>query len=362
VRADVVFDDRQLETLADFSGAIRIQQGGRELYRGSFGLANRAWQVNNDQETRFRVASVSKMFTAVAVLQLVDQGRFGLDEPIGTMLDLAATTVPAEVTVEQLLTMTSGIADWFDESGDWASNWAELIRSHPIYLLRRNEDYLPLFAGKPPLYAPGERHLYNNSGYLLLGMLIERVTGEAYFDYVCGHVFEPAGMHGAGFVALDDVEPRVAEGYLPVINADGPVTGWKRNIYSTTPAAAADGGAVCTAADLTAFNQALRGGLLLGPQSTGRMLTPQVSQQDERTRGYTWMYGYGIMFILDDHGTVVRWGHTGEEDGVSARLYHYPGLDVDVAILGNHSWCAGKLAWEIHDALIGAAPGAACQS
>ncbi|MET8148664.1 serine hydrolase domain-containing protein [Actinoplanes sp. NPDC049668] len=352
---DLAFDDRKLTTLPDFSGAIRIEQAGREVYRGSFGLANRAWQVHNDQETRFRVASISKMFTAVAVLRLVEQGQFGLGDRIGTMLDLSGTTLPAEVTVEQLLTMTSGIADWFDESGDWEKNWAELIRRQPIYLLRRHEDYLPLFAHEPPLSAPGERYSYNGAGYLLLGMLIERITGDTYFDHIRRHVFEPAGMHGAGFVALDDVEPHIAEGYLPPTDADGAVTGWKRNIYSTTPEGAADGGATCTTADLIAFNRALRGGLLLGQELTSRMLTPQVKQQDERTRGYTWKYSYGVMFILDDHDTVVRWGHTGEEDGVSARLYHYPGLDVDVAILGNHSWCAGKLAWEIHDSLIGAA-------
>jgi CubicO group peptidase (beta-lactamase class C family) len=245
--------------------------------------------------------------------------------------------------------MTSGIADWFDESGDWEAQWAELIRRHPIYLLRRDEDYLPLFAHKPPLSAPGERHRYNGAGYLLLGMLIERTSGLSYVDYVRQHVFEPAAMTGSGLVALDDVEPRVAEGYLPPA---GSSTGWRRNIYSTTPAGAADGGAVCTAADVIAFGRALRGGRLLGAEMTERMLTAAISERDEKVRGYTWMYGYGVMFILDNIGRVVRWGHTGEEDGVSARLYHYPALDVDVAILGNQSRCAGTLAWEIHDALL----------
>ena len=82
------------------------------------------------------------------------------------------------------------------------------------------------------------------------------------------------------------------------------------------------------------------------------MLTPKVSQTDERIRGYTWKYGYGNFFLLDDDAHIVRWGHTGEEDGVSCRLYYYPKANLDVVILGNQSWCAGSLGWEIHDILL----------
>ena len=82
------------------------------------------------------------------------------------------------------------------------------------------------------------------------------------------------------------------------------------------------------------------------------MLTPKVREADEQFRGYTWMYGYGNFFLLDASDQIVRWGHTGEEDGVSGRLYHYPRQNLDVIILGNQSWCAGSLAWEIHDLIV----------
>ncbi|WKX73940.1 serine hydrolase [Streptomyces sp. XD-27] len=337
-----------------FSGAVVVARAGEPVFADAFGWASRAWRIPNTVGTRFRVASVSKMFTAVAVLRLVEQGRVGPADRLAPLLGARGAWLPPEVTVSHALTMTSGIADWFDEGGDWAAEWAALTAAHPLYLLRDNADYLPLFAGKEPLFAPGERHRYNGAGYILLGLLLESLTGRPYADVIHDQVFARAAMADSGFVALDEVVPGVAEGHLPPEEAaDGRRTGWRRNVYSATPAAAADGGATCTADDLVGFARALRSGRLLGADMTRRALTPQVLERAEKVRGYTWKYGYGVMFLLDDDGTVVRWGHTGEEDGVSARLYHYPRLDADVAILGNVSGCAGALGWDLHDALTG---------
>ena len=130
--------------------------------------------------------------------------------------------------------------------------------------------------------------------------------------------------------------------------------GWKKNIYAVTVGPAADGGPTSTVDDLIRFAQALRNGTLLSPALTQEMLTPQVQQDEENYRGYTWMYGYGNIFLLDENGQVVRWGHTGKEDGISCRLYRYPQEKMDVVILGNQSWCAGRLGWEIHDLITGA--------
>jgi CubicO group peptidase (beta-lactamase class C family) len=331
-----------------FSGAVLVRQGGRNRVRAAYGYAVRGWQVPNRSDTRFRIASISKMFTAVAVLQLIDAGELSLDTPLAGYLGLQGTTVPPDASVYHMLTMTSGMADWFDESGDWAANWAALIHAHPIYLLRRNEDYLPLFAGAQPPAPAGAGYRYNGAGYILLGMAIERASGMPYFDYVRRHIFEPAGMARSDFVALDAAAPEVAEGYLP---ADG--GGWLKNVYSTTPEAAADGGATSTLDDLARFSRALRQGWLLSAGMTQAMLTPHVLESEERPRGYTWKYSYGVQFILDDAGRIVRWGHTGEEDGVSCRLYYYPEQDTDVVILGNQSRCAGELGWEIHEMVVG---------
>ena len=335
-----------------FSGTVLVQQGDEPWFAGACGYANRSWEVDNRLDTRFRVASISKMFTAVAVLQLIDEGRLGLGDSLVECLDLEETTIPKRATVHHMLTMTSGIADWFDESGDWEEEWAALCREHPIYLFRRNQDYLPLFLNEPPIAPVGEEYHYNGAGYILLGLVVERLSGLPYFDYVREHVFARANMERSGFFALDGVAPEVAEGYVPVTNEDDRIAGWRKNIYSTTPEAAADGGATSTAADLVRFAQALRDGLLLSPEMTDAMLTPRVMQHDERYRGYAWKYGYGNNFLLDESDNVVRWGHTGEEDGASCRLYCYPQQGLDVAILGNQSWCAGDLAWQIHDLIV----------
>jgi CubicO group peptidase (beta-lactamase class C family) len=336
-----------------FSGAVLISRDGKPLFRRAYGYANRSWKVENRVDTRFRIASISKMFTAVAILQLVDKGEITLDMSVIECLDLQNTKIPPEATIYHMLTMTSGIADWFDESGDWEENWATLCRKHPIYLLRRNEDYLPLFVNENPIAAVGEKHQYNGAGYILLGMVIEKVSGLSYFDWVDQQVFAPAQMTASGFLSIDGIYDNVAEGDIPITDGNEKnVIGWKRNIYSVTPEAAADGGGTSTVDDLNRFSQALRGGGLLSVEMTQEMLTPQVLAEEKPFRGYTWKYGYANMFILDEADRIVRWGHTGEEDGVSCRLYYYPERDLDVIILANRSWCAGSLAWEVHDLIL----------
>lgn len=334
-----------------FSGTVRVTRHGQPVFTRVFGMASRRWSIPNTHDTRFRVASVSKMFTAVAVLQLVERQQVRLGDALVDFVKDHVPELDPRVTVHHALTMTAGIGDWFEEgSDDWEAEWAALTSSQPLYLLRDNKDYLPLFADKQPHFAPGERYLYNGAGYIMLGLLIESVTGRSFEEVIVDDVFARAGMSASGFPALDDLGPDIAEGYLATADSATP---YRTNHYATTPRAAADGGATCTAADLTAFAHALRHGRLLNEETTRLALTPQVDEREEKVRGYRWMYGFGLTHILDDEGTVVRWGHTGEEDGVSARLYHYPQQDLDVAVLSNISWCAGDMGWAVHDALVG---------
>jgi CubicO group peptidase (beta-lactamase class C family) len=349
-----LLDDKSEEER--FSGVVLIQRKDETVMESVYGYANRSWKVKNRANTRFRIASISKMFTAVAVLQLIEEGKLALDTRVIECLDLGNSTIPKDATVYHLLTMTSGMADWFDESGNWEEDWAELCRKHPIYLFRRNEDYLPLFVGEAPLFPVGKKHQYCGASYILLGLMIEQLSGDSYFEYIRRQIFAKAHMLKTDFVALDDVSAEVAEGYLPIADESDKIIGWTKNIYSTTPEAAADGGATSTAPDLIKFSQALRNGLLLSAGMTQEMLTPKVISNEEQFKGYIWKYGYGNYFILDQDETIVRWGHTGEEDGVSCRLYYYPKQDLDVVILANQSWSAGSLGWQIHDLILETSP------
>lgn len=335
-----------------FSGAVLVRQAGTDLFCRAYGYANRTWNVKNTPATRFRIASVGKMFTAAAVLQLIQAGKLSLDTRVVECLELQGTTIPVEATVYHMLTMTSGIADWIDEeSEDFDAEWAQFCRQHPVYLFRRDADYLPIFTHLEPYFPLGERHRYNGAGFMLLGLMIEKISGLSYFDYVRRHIFAPAGMSQTDFIDLDDVYPNVAEGYIRLEIDGGTVTGWIKNYYATTAGPAADGGATSTLNDMARFSLALRTGRLVAPQYAEAMLSPQVVEGEDNYRGYQWRYGFGCFILLDQSGTVVRWGHTGEEDGVSCRLLYYPQQEVDVVILGNQTSCAGKVAWDIHDLL-----------
>jgi CubicO group peptidase (beta-lactamase class C family) len=163
------------------------------------------------------------------------------------------------------------------------------------------------------------------------------------------HIFGRAGMSQTDFIDLDDVTPNVAEGYIPVKNESGVRIGWRRNIYSTTAGGAADGGETSTLDDLARFLRALRDGKLTSKELAMSMLTPTVET------GYGApgsMYGFGCFILMDEKSRVVRWGHTGEEDGISCRLYYYPMHKLDVVILGNQTACAGKLLADIHDLIL----------
>lgn len=334
----------------EFSGAVLVSQAGERLIFQGYGYANLTWRIRNTPQTHFRIASVGKMFTAAMVLHLIEQGKLSLETRLSDILDLQDTKIPSDATVYHMLTMTSGIADWSNEESDhFDEEWAEFCRVHPIYLFRKDADYLPVFANLDPYGPVGEKHRYNGAGYILLGLMIEKLTGMTYFDAVRQNIFIPAGMKDTEFLNLDDVTPGVAEGYIPVRDDRDVITSWKKNIYATTAGPAADGGATSTLEDCLRFSRSLREGKLISPEFTRAMLSPQVVQSDDNYRGFQWRYGFGCFVLLNHEGQVVRWGHTGEEDGVSCRLLYYPQQDMDVIILGNQNECAGRLAWAIQD-------------
>lgn len=333
-----------------FSGAILIRRGRADLFRRAYGFASRTWNIKNTPETRFRIASVGKLFTATAIIQLIEAGKISLDTHVVEYLDLKGTKLPPEATVYHMLTMTSGIADWINENGeDFNAEWNQFCRDHPLYLLRRDADYLPIFSQLEPYGAVGEKFRYNNAGFMLLGLMIEKATGLSYFDYIRKNVFARAGMTQTDFIDLDDVYPNVAEGYIPIKDENGAVTGWKKNIYSATAGGAADGGATSTLDDLVRFSRTLRQGKLCAKESVESMLAPKVDAGNE---GVGWMYGFGCFILLYDNAKILRWGHTGAEDGVSCQLAYYPKHKMDIVILGNQTGGAGRVLLDIHELIM----------
>ncbi|HEY4752037.1 MAG TPA: serine hydrolase domain-containing protein [Candidatus Limnocylindrales bacterium] len=340
-----------LQDLADadaFSGVVRVTAHGEERFAGAYGLASRAWGVPNTLEMRFDTASITKLFTAVAALQQVDAAAFALDEPVTAYLGLAGTQIAPEVTLRHLLTHTSGIGDDADEEA--GEPYEDVYREHPNYAIRETADFLPQFVHRAPNFPPGRGCRYNNCGYVLAGLMIERATGRSYRDVVQHDVFERAGMIGATFQGMDTVRERVAEGADPVRDAAGSIVGWRRNIYSFPPSGSPDSGALVTAVDLDRFIDAVRKGRLLSPASTDAFLTPQV---DYRERDGWWQrFGLGPWFRVEPDGEALFLEKEGTNPGVSGFVRHYPAWNITAVVLSN----IGDGAWEpgrrLHDAVM----------
>ena len=324
----------------DLSGAMLLTRGGERLFESCVGYADRATQTPVTPATRFGIASVTKMFTACTVVSLVRAGLVTFETPVVDVLppDRRPRTLLPTVTVHHLLCHTSGIADYCEEDEDspaYLADYAELWRDLPSYSLTRPADFLPLFGDLLPYRPPGECFMYSNAGYIVLGMVIEELTGQAYTDVVQQRVFDPAGMSESGFFRLDDAVADVAVGYRRA-SPDGP---WRSNVYSIPVIGGADGGAMCTARDLDRFLRAYADGTLLGP-----LRDVVLTQHADAGDGFG--EGYGVHLYPDG-----RYGHGGGDPGVEALTYRWSEEDVHLVVLINTEV---GLAGELRDAMIAA--------
>jgi CubicO group peptidase (beta-lactamase class C family) len=313
----------------DVSGAVLLTQAGETLFEGCYGAADRAAGSPVTPTTRFGLASVTKMFTAVAVADLVATGRLSFEARVVDLLplDRQPTTLHPDVAVHHLLLHTSGIADYAEEdpeSAGYLDDYASLWTDRPSYAMLRPADFLPLFADRPAYRPPGESWQYSNAGYVLLGLVLEEVTGRDYADVVQERVLDRAGMAASGFFRLDEARRDVAVGYLERSSLEEV---WRTNVYSIPVVGGPDGGAFSTLGDLDRFLTLLADGTLLGPV-TETVLAPRERLGD----GYA--HGYGVLHFPDG-----RWGHGGGDPGVEVSAQRFPGDDANLVVLCNtHGW------------------------
>jgi len=290
-----------------FSGVVLVARDGVPIYQKAVGLADREHGRPNTLGTRFNIASMGKMFTAVAVMQLVQAGKVRLDAPLGTYLtDYPNQDIAHRVTLHQLLTHTGGTGDIFGP--EFAEHRGQM---------RSLQDYVALYGTRPPLFEPGSRWMYSNYGFVLLGRVIEQVSGQSYYDYVAEHIFSPAGMTHTDLATRDgtgtDTEDR-AIGYT----RRSPEGGQPQSLESSpntsflTPRASSAGGADSTVGDLLAFANALENHRLLDAQHTELMLTGKAPMPDGGK------YAYGFSDATNDG--VRCFGHNGGGPGVSSLL------------------------------------------
>ncbi len=332
-----------------FSGVILITQGKAPLYCGAFGYASRSWHVKNTLAMRFDTASITKLFTSIAILQLIEQGLLALDTRVIDFLGLHDTTISREVTIFHLLTHSSGIGDDADEEA--GEKYEDLWKTKPNYAVTETADFLPQFVHKPPNFPPGEGCRYCNCSFVLLGLIVEKVTGTTYRDYVRKHIFTKAHMQDSDFLRLDRAENNVAEGADPIHDDANNLVGWQRNIYSLPPIGSPDGGAYVTASDLDTFLRSVHKGKLLSAELTQLFLTPHVFHRQHKE--WRVKYGFGLEFFLKADGEVDFYQKDGLNAGVSGILRYFPAQDINVVILSNMAEGVWGPIWKIHELLMG---------
>jgi CubicO group peptidase (beta-lactamase class C family) len=337
------FEDylREQAATGAFSGAVLVAKDDRPIVEQAYGQANRETSQPNNTDTRFNIGSLGKMFTGVAIAQLVEQGKLGFDDPIGDYITGLSDNI-AEISVDQLLTHTSGLGDFM------RNGYPEDAKS-----AQTATDLLPLVVSQPLQYKPGTRERYSNSGYVVLGAIVEAITRQSYYDYVDERVFEPTGMSRTGWFPPGRDTDNTARSYTaagdgiqrPPEPGDAPSTvtppphssddapddaaGGLTDNTDTVPWSNPSGGAYSTLGDLQRFAEALLDNQLLSPQMTATTMDGKVAMSSgdaEVAYGFTDGTINGVRIV----------GHGAGAPGVGAAIDIYPDLGYVVVVLTNY--------------------------
>ena len=299
----------QLAAQDRLSGAMLIARKGKIIYAHTWGLADRETKAPVTLDTKFRLGSDNKMFTAVAVLQLVAAGKISLDGKVGDYLpDYPNKDLAQKATVRMLLNHSGGTGDFFGPEFD-----------KNRLTLKHNEDYVRLFGVKDPVFPPGSKERYSNFGFVILGSIVQHASGEDYYEYVRRHIFQPAGMSNSGSLPETDNVPGRATGYMWKDGA------WAPNTDTLPYRGMAAGGGYASARDLLKFAQALENGKLL-----------PAALKDQATHFQTKGKWYGFGFAIHGEDGPDHWyGHGGGAPGMNADLRVFPHSGTVIVTLAN---------------------------
>lgn len=319
-----------------FSGVIYLTRGDEVLFEKGYGYAILSESIPIRNDTRFQMASGCKVFTAVGILHLIEEKRMDLATPLIECVDVELPSYAPTVTIGRLLTHSSGITSYFEEdiNPDYEALWKDI----PMYKVRGPRDFLPLLVNKAMKFSPGERFDYNDGGFVLLGLVIECVTGKRFVDYIKETVLAPAGMSDSGYFATDMLPERTAYAYIR--NPDGTM---RTNFFAVPVVGAPDGGAYTTALDMGRFWKALLNGKLLSSDTVISMLKTQIATGWRAPYGH---YGHGVWIDQRDD-TIKKVFVEGYDPGVAFRSAFYHDGDVILTMIGNTS----EALWPLYRAM-----------
>ncbi|QCU77577.1 class A beta-lactamase-related serine hydrolase [Citricoccus sp. SGAir0253] len=302
-----------------FSGAISIDEDGQAVMCRGYGWAERVLRVPNTAQTRFAVGSVSKAFTALAVMSLIEDGTLSLASRVRPMLGRDLPDVHADVTLEHLLAHTSGIGDYRDEVP--GADATDYVLTEPTHTLAETAGFLPLLDGRAQVDPPGTRFAVNHAAYLVLALAAERASGTPFHDLVADRVLAPAGLAGTGYPRLDELPAGTATGYLRNDSV-------RTNVLHLPVRGNGDGGAHTTVGDLSRFWRALADGRIVSAAAVERMVRPRHADVERGLHS-------GLGFWLDADGP--GWILEGAGPGVSVRTRFDPVTRTTVTVVGNSS-------------------------
>jgi CubicO group peptidase (beta-lactamase class C family) len=303
-----------------FSGVALAAHKGRPFLEEARGFASLAFQAPNRVDTRFNLASLNKMFTAVAIGQLLEQGKLSLDKPILEYLpSYPNRPAGAKISLHHLLTHTSGLGDYFN------SRFAQAAKDRFSGVL----DYFPLFVDDPLAFEPGARFQYSDAGYVVLGAVTESVSGEDYFEYVQRHIFEPSGMCDSSSEAMDEDTRNRAIGYT-LRHPRGQLNQRRSNLFLHVYRGGPAGGGFSTAHDLLRFAQALANGKLLKPSTKELFLSGKVPMDKNGSA----RYAYGFVENCESGQRTIS--HAGAFAGINTLFEMHPDSGYTLIVLSNY--------------------------
>jgi CubicO group peptidase (beta-lactamase class C family) len=303
-----------------FAGVVSVDRGGQIEFVRAYGLAHRAYEIPNAVDTRFGIASGTKGLTALAVVSLIEQDALRLSTTARSVLGKDLPLIGDDVTIEHLLAHRSGIGDYFDEEAVYEIT--DYVMTVPVHELATTEQYLAVLDGHPAKFAAGARFCYCNSGYVVLALIAERVSGVLFHDLVRQRVCGPAGMRDTEFFRSDELPERTAVGYLPIEGVS------RTNVFHLPVRGSGDGGIYATAADMSLFWRSVFAGAIVSTEWVADMVRPRSDVAPESRR-------YGLGFWL--HGSNDSVMLVGSDAGVSFRSVHDPRSNVTHTVVSNTS-------------------------
>jgi CubicO group peptidase (beta-lactamase class C family) len=314
--------ERHVERAASqdrFSGVVLVSKGDKIVFNKAYGMAEKGFCAPNKLDTKFNLGSMNKMFTSVAIGQMVEAGKLSYDDKLIKVLpDYPNKQAAEKITVHQLLTHTSGLGDYFSP---------EFFQNREKY--KNPQDYLPVFGNRALLFEPGTSWRYSNFGFVVLGAIVEKLSGKNYFDYVRDHIFAPTGMKDTASYAMDEVVANLAVGYTR-FGGDDPlgIEARRANFMSLPWRGSPAGGGYSTAPDLFKFSQALRKNKLMKAELTEKITSGKVDS------AFGSKYGYGFD-TGEINGKSVR-GHSGGAPGINSDLQMFWDGSYTVIVMGNY--------------------------